>query len=354
MHKLKQINMIKLSKILLIIFTCSTAASAFTIYYMHQLPTQETQTITLCTYEHRGTYDYIAQLKPNIIYGNKTTLTPGEGTLYTAIVEYINLTFTYTFTCNPKPENVTVNHQIVIQVESPGKWPLRTLTNVEAKEMLQLSGDLNFSMQINGAKIKQFVEAIDKEIYGTTSSTNYNVNIKPTIHLIANVTTGTSVKTVDETFTPELTIAFKSEAEKGNYIAIENLNQIKPGSITETRQIPMPWVEYQRTTSYLATAATIAALAISAFLYIKYKPAPPPAKIIEKRIKKLTSPYKELIAKTTQKPPETKTTIDVESLEDLAKIAETLARPILHTTDRKEHTFYIIDNNTKYQYKTIV
>jgi hypothetical protein len=49
---------------------------------------------------------------------------------------------------------------------------------------------------------------------------------------------------------------------------------------------------------------------------------------------------------------ETKTTIETETLEDLAKIAEILARPILHTTTDKEHTFYIIDNNTKYQHKT--
>jgi hypothetical protein len=49
---------------------------------------------------------------------------------------------------------------------------------------------------------------------------------------------------------------------------------------------------------------------------------------------------------------ETKTTIQTESLEDLAKIAEILARPILHTTEEKEHTFYIIENNTTYQYKT--
>jgi hypothetical protein len=42
----------------------------------------------------------------------------------------------------------------------------------------------------------------------------------------------------------------------------------------------------------------------------------------------------------------------METLEDLAKIAEILARPILHTTEAQEHTFYIIDNNTKYQYKT--
>lgn len=43
---------------------------------------------------------------------------------------------------------------------------------------------------------------------------------------------------------------------------------------------------------------------------------------------------------------------------NLAKISEALAKPILYTktpTPSKEETtyiFYIIDNNTKYQYKT--
>ena len=345
MHKLKQINMLKLSKILLIIFSCTTIISVLSIYYTHQLPTHKTQTTTLCTYQHTGTYDYVAKLKPNIIY-NKTTLASGEGILYTAIVKYINLTFTYTFKCNPKPTATQIQSETAILLESPGKWPPKTLSNTEAQEILQLSGSLNFSMQINGTKIREIVNAIDKET--GTRSTTYNINIKPKIHLVANVTTEDAVKTINETFTPELTVAFKSEAEKGNYIAIENLNQTKPGSITETQQISLPWVQTQRTTSYMATAATTIALAISAFLYVTYKPAAPPKKIIEK----LTAPYKDLIAKTTKPAPETKTTIEIETLEDLAKIAETLARPILHTTKGKEHTFYIIDNNTKYQYKT--
>lgn len=340
MPKLKQITMEKLAKILLIIFACSTAISALSIYYTHQLPTYETQTTTLCTYQHTGTYGYVAELKPNIIY-NKTTLTPGEGTLYTAIVNQINLTFTYAFTSNPEPENSTIEHNIIIQLESPGKWT-KTLSNAEAQEMLKLSSSLNFTMQVNCTKIRELVDNIDKET--GTSSTTYNINIKPAIHVVANVTT----ETIDENFTPTLTVAFKTEAEKGNYIAIENLNQTKPGVLTETHQIPLPGVEFQRTASYMATAATTAAVAISAFLYIRYKP-PTPSK---KQIEKLTAPYKELIAKTTKPAPETKTTIETETLEDLAKIAEILARPILHTTEAKEHTFYIIDNNTKYQYKT--
>jgi hypothetical protein len=334
----------KLAKILLIIFVFSTAISALSIYYTHQLPTHENQTTTLCTYQHTGTYDYVAELKPNLIY-NKTTLSSGEGTLYTAIVEYINLSFTYTFKSNPKPENIQIVHQTTIQVESPGRWA-RTLTDIESQEILQLSGNLNFSLQINCTKVRQFVEAIDKEVYGTTRSTTYNINIKPKIHVVANVT----AQAIDETFTPELTVAFKTEAEKGNYIAIENLNQTKQDAITKTEQIKLPQTQNQRTASYIATATTVA-LTISALLYMRYRSPTPPTKTSEKLIKKLTAPYEELIAKTTQKPPETETTIETESLEDLAKIAEILARPILHTTEGEEHTFYIIDNDTKYQHK---
>ena len=341
MHRLNRVKVGKLAKILLIIFACSTVISALSIYYAHQLPTYETQTETLYTYQHTGTYDYVAELKPNIIYGNKTTLTPGEGTLYTAIVDHVNITFTYVFDSNPKPENITLEHQIMIQLESPGKW-IKTLSDAEAQETLKLTSSLNFTMQVNCTRVKELVDSIDKET-GARSAT-YNLNVKPKIHVVANVTT----QTIDETFTPELTVAFKTEAEKGNYIAIENLQQIKPGKITETKQIPLPWIQNQRAFTYMATASTTAALAISAFLYVRYKPPAPPTK----RIEKLTAPYKELIAKTTQKPPETKTTIEMETLEDLAKIAEILARPILHTTEAKEHTFYIIDNNTKYQHKT--
>jgi len=42
----------------------------------------------------------------------------------------------------------------------------------------------------------------------------------------------------------------------------------------------------------------------------------------------------------------------MKTLEDLAKTAEILARPVLHATEGEDQTFYVIDNDTKYQYKT--
>ena len=340
MPRLNRASMLKLLKILFITFACATAASLISLYYTHQLPTFETRTKTLCTYQHIGTYNYAAKLKPNIIYGNKTTLVPGEGALYTAIVKQINLTFMYVFSCNPKPENITISHQITIQVESPGRWT-KKLSDAEAQEMFKLSSGLNFSIQVNCTKIRELVDSIDMET-GTRSSA-YSIHVKPEIHITASVTK----QKINETFTPELTIAFKSEAEKGNYIDIQNLNQTKPGAIKETHQIFISWVQTQRKISYVATAVTAIALLISAFLYVRYKPPAPPEKIIEK----LTAPYKELIAETTQKPPETETTIEVETIEDLAKIAEILAKPIFHVSFNKTNLFYVLDTDIKYQFK---
>jgi hypothetical protein len=38
-------------------------------------------------------------------------------------------------------------------------------------------------------------------------------------------------------------------------------------------------------------------------------------------------------------------------MKELTKTAEILARPMIHTKNGKEHIFYIIDGNTRYQYE---
>ena len=47
----------------------------------------------LYTYEEIGLYNYTANLKPNIIYDNQTTLKPGQGIIYTEITESLDTFF---------------------------------------------------------------------------------------------------------------------------------------------------------------------------------------------------------------------------------------------------------------------
>jgi len=320
------------------------------------LPTEEYTTFPQCTYQHIGEYDYTAKLKPNTLY-NQSTLKPGQGTLYTEIIDYINITFTYTF-ISSHPTNITsIEYQVNTELESPEKNWTKTFTTTEMRDTFQLANAVNSTEQtasatllLNYTQIDELVGTIDGEI-GTSKSSQYNIMVKPEIHIVADITVvEADVRTIYESFAPNLTIEFGKGTP--NYISIENLEHIEPATITGTHQTLLQWVVNWRLASILATVTTIPILAVTTWFYLKTKPSPSP-----KPVKKIIAPHKELIAETTQKPPETTQTINIKTLEDLAKISEALIKPILHTTEpttkgKATHTFYILDNNTKYQYKT--
>ena len=334
---------------MLILFATLATASIISIYYTHQHPTQEETTTNLAYYQHTGTYDYTAKLKPNTLY-SQPTLKPGEGTLYTKIIDHINITFTYTFTCS-HPTNITsIKYQTKTELESPENW-IKDFTTAEMVETFQIANTVNSAKQtasttllLNVTQIDELVKAVDGQI--GTSTSQYNLAIIPEIHVAAEITVAEAdVHTIYETFNSSLTIEFRKETP--NYISMESLEHTRPGVITETHRVLLQWVINQRLTSYVATTVTIPLLAVTAWFYIKTKPTKPAKEPIEKII----APYKEIIAETTQKPPETTRTIIMVSLEDLAKIAESMVKPILHKKGPKTtHTFYILDNNIKYEY----
>lgn len=323
---------------LLIIFGVLVAASIISVFYTHQLPLYETKINTIATYRHTEYYSYLAKLKPNTFY-NKTILRPKEGPLYTAIVDYVNITSKYSFISSPPPKNATMKTNVEIEIESPDKWT-RTLSEDEVLDLLEFSGSQDFKITVNRTKIFKYVSRIDDEV--GIRSTSYNLNVKPLIHCSAII----AATQIEETFTPTLTISFITDGDIGNYISIEELFQTKDGKLTETSKIYLEWVEKQRKIAYASTVITSILLSGSAVLYTQRRPKAPQKKPIEKVI----SPYKDLITDTTERPPETKNTIRINTIEDLAKTAEILAKPILHTQEDQDHVFYVIDGNTKYLY----
>ncbi|GAG50297.1 unnamed protein product, partial [marine sediment metagenome] len=138
---------------------------------------------TLLTYTQTATYDYTATLNSNTIY-NKTTLRPGEGLLYSAIVELINVTCNYEFTSSPQAMNAATNPDLTVEIESPEKWT-RRLSEEEAMELLQFNGSLGFSMTLNHTLIGEFIKVIEEEV-GLRANT-YNLNVKSEIHQTATI-----------------------------------------------------------------------------------------------------------------------------------------------------------------------
>lgn len=329
----------KIYKYAPIVIAILAAASAISVVYTHQLPTSETETTTLYTYLHKGKFDYEAKLVPNVIY-NKTVLRPGDGTIFTAILETITLSFNYTFASYPRSVNTSIYQRVAFTLQSPEKWN-RTLSEDEAQELLQLDRSPTHTVVINSTRLREFVDTIDKETGMRTQK--YNLLISSTIHTIAHTPAGT----IDDIFRPSLKVSFVTGGDKGNYVEMTELNITKPGDVTRTVTTTLQWVIDQRNASNAAALISSIALTASIFLYLTNRPKPPPSK----RLKKIVSPHRELITETTHEPPATEITINMGTLEDLAKTAEILARPIMHWQREDEHTFYVIDDNKKYQYE---
>jgi len=323
--------------ILLTLFTILTLISIITIYTTHQTPTQETTTNTLCTYISTATYDYTAIIEPNIIY-NKTTLKPNEGTLYTRITKQVNITLTYTFQATLPPET-TITYTLTQTIKT-STWQHQTAaTSPTTTSQTQI--DITIP-----PVIKSELDAIKAEyekITGTSPATAYTFEIRPTFTINAN----TSVGPIHQVFTPTLTVSF-ARTDQGDTITIEDLHQTKTGTITEDQTTTRYDIINQRYASYALITISIAGLGFSTYFYTKTKP-----KTKEKPpLEKLISPYKDLIIEATEPPkttPET-TTINVETIKELAKTAEILAKPII-LTRKPTPTLTIIDQNTTYQHK---
>ncbi|MDH5460142.1 MAG: DUF5305 family protein, partial [Candidatus Bathyarchaeota archaeon] len=135
--------------------------------------------------------------------------------------------------------------------------------------------------------------------------------------------------------------------DQGDIITIEGLHQTKSGEITENQTRTRYDILFQRNASYILITISTAGLCFSTYFYIKTKP-----ETKKKPLDKLIAPYKDLIIEA-QEPPKTPpeaTTINVETIQELAKTAEILAKPIV-LTRKPEATLTIIDQNTIYQHK---
>lgn len=339
--------------ILTALFSLLSLFSLIGVYFTHQLPTEEKRITTLCTYEHNGKYDYIAELKPNIFY-NQATLRPGEGTLYIKITELINVTFAYTFNCSLQA-NTTLQYVINKYIQS-SKWektiaasPTNTLNFLKTT-----TAEFSITQSINITALEELKSSIDKET-GTYTS-EYSFIIQPHIEVAADTTVGT----INEPFAPNMTMNFRYVTPEGDYITVEGLTHTQQGNIQQTETIYQPWVLSQRYISYAFSIVSILVLLCATWMYLKAKPEKPTKP--EKPIEEIIAPHEEIIFETAEEPSYERlgrTVIKMKSLEALVSIADGLAKPVLylkrpptHPGEEPIHVFYVLDGSVIYEYET--
>lgn len=344
----------KIATILLIFFILLTLVSLLLLYYTHAIPLEKTLVTSPYTYEYQGTYNYVVALKPNIIYDNKTTLEPGQGTIYKRITDHINVSFAYIFEGN-LPANFTTKYSIHEYIET-AHWR-KQISELPQKNIETTGTSSNLSINnittIDPPSIQEFVQEISEETGIPVSQ--YSLNITIEMYIEAKTSEGT----INEFFTPTLKTEFKSSTTEGEIISISGLENGKTGEITKTEKIYPQGVQQNRNISYGVSVASFAGLVISAWFFIRTRP-PKPSKP-EKLLEDIIGPYEEIIAEAAQEVSEKDqlskpgTTLAIKTLEDLVKIADTLERPILHSYKPPEtHIFRIIDDAAQYEFTTTI
>ena len=95
---------------IIILFSLSTAYGAY------QEPTTTNETIVTYEYTQNGIFDFSVNLKNNS-WSNKTTIKPGQETIFKKIVDSINASFTYIYH-GDEPAETTGEYYLSAQVKT--------------------------------------------------------------------------------------------------------------------------------------------------------------------------------------------------------------------------------------------
>lgn len=323
-----------------------------------------------------GIFDYVVNLKPNSLFSSSTlhppqptptptgqmasnydinlkpdpapadsseiSLNPGQ-TAFTNLVDKMVVTLDYQFQADQQVNALSTNVDISAIIEAPNVWS-KTFTLLHASK----SGSFNLSFPIDMAGYIAMLQAIKAET--GVSPDSYNISIVANLH-----TTGeTNFGKIDETFSPSMKGTITGNVLQWNKDLTTNL----PGSIKTTKTTPNPQKYIGLSARGVVNLIWVVAViflvlfGLSLALFIKTKPVSLPQ--LEKESLQIKKKYgKRMVEALNHAPPDGETTISLGAMEDLIKVADELAKPIIYqepVSNGELHAYFILDGTTRYQY----
>ncbi|MBE3137076.1 MAG: hypothetical protein IMZ43_06775 [Thermoplasmata archaeon] len=319
-----------------ILFLCSV----FGTYTAYQTPLTKKIVSPILHYTNIGRFDYIALLKNNTVYDNKTTLRPGEGTFFKLLIQQVNVTFSYTFQIDHDAD-IAGNYTIdaILQTNLWTKsYPVVSRTPFNAHG---ITATFNTQFPLNYTLYEQLLQNINEET-GVSVQTQQLI-LQSTVVVYAT-TTNHSVSSV---FSQSINVSLN---QKTLDISKE-LSLTTPGVLTNSTTINQEDITNQRTIWTALSVIFFAGLPIMMLLTTSRSES---ENKTEKEIKKIKKKYGEWIIETKTSPEQPKSRIIlVKSLEDLSKVSEELGKPILlyGPSSEKDYRFYVLEDSMMYEYE---
>jgi len=319
-----------------------------------------------------GKFDYTINLKANSIYDSSTlkptappvttsppsfdlsgkpvvvtpvtpaVLKPGQ-TAFINLIDSMTVNFGYQFTADKPVNNLKTTVDITAVVEAPQSWsksfPLLSTSK---------SGNIAVNFPVDISSYSQLMSSIRTET--GVSSDSYNLTITAAIH-----TTGTSTfGPIDETSSPIMKGTIKNNVLTWD----KDLTTSKAGAIKQTvtvknsdKIIGLSISTGQTLFVALSCIFVVLLIGFTILYFMHREPAPSD---YDRKVRKINKTYGTRIAESNaNSSAESETSVSMNSMGDLMKIADELGKPVVHQSAGavwKVQSYYVIDGNTRYQY----
>ena len=332
--------------IIIIVLVFITVFAAYYVYYESELPSVTTKTVPVLTYSTSADYSYTAYLTPNALY-NTTTITNGEGTLFTNLTKSINVTFSYNVKADRTSDiGLTCSYSELLISSSWNKTLLSGSLHTQNSSVTETSLAKNYA--INVTTILNLVSTIEKET-GLTETT-YTIMFVPSIvgTITSSGTTGNFLDAPAFNFTFSQSLGSLAGIITPSTTASSSLRNLDSQTVNDFASTLMQDI------SFIALAVSGAALVIAVLFYRKNQE--PASRRDENLFERKIAQYQDIISSTSTAPKE-EGSIFVSSLDDLIKIADTMGKPLLRyssgtskdpSVSGASDQFYVLDGEICY------
>lgn len=303
-------------------------------------------------YAGKGRFDYEVRLKPNKLY--ETTVlrsepapvtqpptppkTLGPGLVYfPRMITNIEAHFSYQFLCDKPIREQSQEVEVIATIENPEKWS-RTLVVVPKTSKV---GGFSMSFPMDIRYFTMVIDAIGQET--GVRGTSHNIVLEANVHTVVVTDAGT----LDEAYTQ--TLGAKLEANSLTFD--KELSRSESGTISGAT-IDGGSGERRSKTAWII-GLIIGLLALGYFGWAQTRLGRAPVSAGEAEAARARKKYKQLLVDVDALPEvkATETVIPLISLDDLVRIADDLARPVLYQAGGGRHSYCVIDSGVRYLYE---
>ena len=331
------------------VFTASTVINAGALEFKLEVDSNDSKRGYMddLGYTHLGRFGYEVKYLPNSLYGPVTYESKqkpsaarpvGPGTdLSGKSVDAVDLSFTYNFQSSIPIESLSESVEITGILENPGEWA-ESIVLVPKANNIDAS-TVNF--YLNTEALIEKAQQKDEQL--GVSEGKHRLDITAKVQTLAR----TDVKTIGEVYTQSLGLSLG----KDNTIEFDGeLSKTQTDLITETIWVTDTSVGKTRTWASIVSGLLF--LLLSEILLGYYWAKPPKLPPADEEAKQAKRKHKDMILDVKEMPLMTVPDglVELSALAELVRVADGMAKPVLHKVEDDNHIYLVITENAQYLY----